>query len=343
MNRPGLGRLGGGCLRGVLGLCLAGVVLGGEAFQFPTANHALFEAGGDAAFLAPTPGRTWESGSFGCVRVDRGGSRLHEGLDIKSLTHDARGEPSDPVLASAAGTVAYLNRRPGASNYGNYALVRHYVERMEVYTLYAHLSSVQPRLAAGARVAAGERLGTMGRTGQPIGKERAHVHFEINLILNDRFDAWFRKHYPDERNDHGNFHGRNLLGIDPRAVLLEQRARGGEFSLARFLSSQPVMARVLVANPRLRFAARYPQLVRPNPRADREGVAGYELGLNYNGIPVEMIPRSAAEMGGGSGRRLLSVNEAEWKAHPCGRLIVRRGQAWTLTGKGDELVDLIAF
>ena len=343
MNGRGIGRGTVGRWGGVLGLWLAGWASGAQPFQFPTANHALVEAGGDAAFLAPTPGHTWESGSFGCVRVDRGGSRLHEGLDIKSLVHDGRGEPTDPVLSSAAGTVAYLNRHPGASNYGNYALVRHYVERMEVYTLYAHLSSVLPQLAAGTKVAAGDRLGTMGRTGQPIGKERAHVHFEINLILNDRFDAWFRKHYPDERNDHGNFHGRNLLGIDPRAVLLEQQARGAEFSLARFVASQPVMARVAVRNPRLRFAARYPQLVRPNPRAEREGVAGYELGLNYNGIPVEMIPRSASELGGGSSHRLRSVNESEWKAHPCGRLVVRRGQAWTLTGKGDELVDLIAF
>lgn len=327
----------------VTGCLVATGALAGDVFRFPTANHALFEPNGDAAFLAPTPGRTWESGSFGCVRTDKGGPRLHEGLDIKSLTKDGRGEPTDPVLASAPGTVAYLNRRSGASNYGNYALVRHYVERMEVYTLYAHLSTVQPQLVPGTRVEAGDRLGTMGRTGQPIGKERAHVHFEINVILNDRFTEWFRRHYPNERNDHGNFHGRNLLGIDPRAVLLEQRARGAEFSLARFLASQPVMARVLVKNPRLRFATRYPQLVRPNPRVDREGIAGYELGLNFNGIPVEMIPRTAAELGGLTTHRLLSVNEAEWRSHPCGRLVVRRGQAWTLTGKGDELIDLIAF
>ena len=332
----------GWCSLGVWTLC-ASLGWAGEVFRFPTANHALFEPNGDAAFLAPTPGRTWESGSFGCVRTDKGGPRLHEGLDIKSLTKDARGEPSDPVLSSASGTVAYLNRHPGASNYGNYALVRHYVERMEVYTLYAHLSSILPKLATGAKLEAGDRLGTMGRTGQPIGKDRAHVHFEINLVVNDRFTEWFRRHYPDERNDHGNFHGKNLLGIDPRGVLMEQRARGGEFSLARFVASQPVMARVAVRNPQLRFANRYPQFVRPNPRAEREGVAGYELGLNFNGIPVEIIPRSAQELAGVSGHKLLSVNESEWRAHPCGRLVIRRGQAWTLTGHGDELVDLIAF
>jgi len=268
---------------------------------------------------------------------------MHEGLDIKSIAPDARGEPSDPVLASASGTVAYLNRRPGASNYGNYALVRHVIDRMEVYSLYAHLSAIQPKLAAGAKIEVGERLGTMGRTGQPISKDRAHVHFEINVLLNDRFLEWFHRHYPEERNDHGMFHGRNLLGIDPRAVLLEQRSRGSEFNLARFISHLPVMTRVLVKNSHLPFATRYPLLVRPNPRAERDGVAGYELGLNFNGIPVQVIPRSAGELGAGPRFKVLSVDEAEWRAHPCGKLVIRRGQAWSLTGKGEELLDLITF
>lgn len=328
---------------GILGICLAVGAMGAESFRFPTANHALYETGGNARFLAPTPGRSWESGSFGCVRNDRNGPRLHEGLDILSLTRDARGEPTDPILSSATGSVAYLNRRPGASNYGNYALVRHEIGQMEVYTLYAHLSSILPKLAVGQRLAAGERLGTLGRTGQSIGKDRAHVHFEINLILNDRFSEWFRKHYPGDRNDHGNFHGRNLLGLDPRAILLAQRSEGTNFSLSGFVARQPVMARVLVRKPQLRFAQRYPKLVRPNPRAQKEGVAGYELGLSFNGIPVQITPRSAQEMGAGADRRLISVDETEWRNHPCARLVIRRGQAWTLTGKGAELVDLIAF
>ncbi len=343
MSRSGLSGRRARLISAGLGVCLCPWVLGDAPFHFPTANHALYDAGGDTAFLAPTPGRTWESGSFGCVRTDRNGPRFHEGLDIKSLTKDARGEPTDPVLSSGAGTVAYLSRRPGASNYGCYALVRQYVDRMEIYTLYAHLGSILPKLSVGDRVAAGDRLATMGRTGQPIGKERAHVHFEINVVLNDRFSEWFRQHYPDERNDHGNFHGRNLLGLDPRAILLAQRSQGAEFSLSRFIATQPVMARVAIRKPQLRFALRYPQLVRSNPRAEKEGIAGYELGLNFNGIPVQIIPRSKDELEGVAGRKLLSVDDSEWHKHPCGRLVIRRGQAWTLTGKGDELIDLIAF
>ena len=330
-----------GCLACAVGS--AGVLTAADGFRFPTANHALYESGGDVRFLAPTPGRTWESGSFGCVRTDRNGPRLHEGLDIKHLARDARGEPTDPILSSGPGTVAYLNRKAGRSNYGNYVLVRHQVDRMEVYTLYAHLSSITAKLAAGTKLAAGDRLATMGRTGQPIGKDRAHLHFEINLLLNDRFSQWFQQRYPDTRNDHGNFNGRNLLGLDPRAVLLAQKSRGESFSFARFVAEQPVMVRVLVKRPSLDFAQRYPSLVRGNPRVEKEGIAGYELGLSFNGIPVQMTPRSAGEMGTSSARRILSVNETEWRSHPCGRLIVRRGQAWTLTAKGEELISLISF
>ena len=71
-------------------------------FHFPTANHALFEPGAQDQFFVGTAGKPWTSGCFGCVRSD--GGQLHEGLDIRCLSRDMKGEPSDPVFASAAGT-----------------------------------------------------------------------------------------------------------------------------------------------------------------------------------------------------------------------------------------------
>ena len=65
-------------------------------FQFPTANHALYEPGQELKFFAPTaPDKPWTSGSFGCVRSD--GWQMHEGLDIRHLQTDRHGEPTDPV------------------------------------------------------------------------------------------------------------------------------------------------------------------------------------------------------------------------------------------------------
>src|SRR5438874_10201706 len=167
--------------------CLA-LTARAEMFQLPTANHALFEKGGEERFFVGTVGKQWTSGTFGCVRS--GGWQMHEGLDIRCLQRDQHGEPADPVLATADGTVAYINKRPSLSNYGNYLILRHEVEGLEIYSLYAHLHEVRQDLKIGQPVKAGEAVAVMGRTTntrEGISKDRAHVHFELNLFVNDRF------------------------------------------------------------------------------------------------------------------------------------------------------------
>ena len=67
-------------------------------------------------------------------------------LRIRSVQRDRRGEPVDPVNATADGVVAYVNSRSGLSNYGNYVVLRHSIEGLEVYSLYAHLSVVRSGL-----------------------------------------------------------------------------------------------------------------------------------------------------------------------------------------------------
>src|SRR5262249_49641336 len=162
-----------------------------EPFQLPTANRALFEQGGGEKFFVGTVGKPWTTGTFGCVRTE--GWQLHEGLDIRCLQRDGHGEPADPVQATADGTVAYINARPSLSNYGNYIILRHHIEGLEIYSLYAHLSQVRSGLKAGQAVKAGETIALMGRTTntrERISKKRAHVHFELDFLLNDRYAAW---------------------------------------------------------------------------------------------------------------------------------------------------------
>ena len=120
--------------------CLAGSA-SAQLFRLPTSNRALFEKGGEARFFAPTVGRPWTSGMFGCVRTD--GMQMHEGLDILSVQRDRRGEPTDPVAATADGVVAYVNAKSGLSNYGRYLILRHVIEGLEVYSLYAHLAQIR--------------------------------------------------------------------------------------------------------------------------------------------------------------------------------------------------------
>jgi hypothetical protein len=88
---------------------------------------------------------------------------------------------------------------------------------------------------------------------------------------------------------------------------------------------------------------RYAPLVRANPQATKDGIAGYELVLNFTGIPIALIPRAAAEIKGKSRVQLLSVNEAEYQRNPCRKLVTKRSGRWELANNGDNLIELLTY
>ena len=313
-------------------------------FLLPTANQTLFDPGGEEKFFVGTTGKPWSSGMFGCVRTE--GWQMHEGLDIRCLQRDKQGEPIDTVMATADGTVAYINTRPSLSNYGNYIILRHQIEGIEIHSLYAHLREIRSGLRTGQSVKAGESIAVMGRTSntrESISKERAHVHFELDLVVNDRFPEWYKSTFPTQRNDHGSWNGQNLLGLDPRAVFLAQKRQGDGFSLLDFIRHQTELCRVVVRDQKFPWLERYAAFVKANPAAEREGIAGYELALNFNGVPFELIPRAASEIKGKAKFQLLSVNAAEYQKNPCRRLVVKRGARWELANNGLHLLNLLTY
>ncbi len=314
------------------------------AFLFPTANRALVNPGGESSFFVGTAGKSWTSGQFGCVRS--GGHQMHEGIDIRCQRRDARGEPNDPVFASADGIVAYINTRPGLSNYGIYVILRHRIEGLDIHTLYAHLREPRSGLRTGLSVKAGDPIGVMGLTSntrQRISQDRAHVHFEINLLLNDRFVEWHKKNHPGQRNDHGLWNGHNLLGIDPAAILKAQAAQGRSFSLLEHLRNQTELCRIVVRDTQFSWVNRFTPLIRRNPIADREGFAGFEIALNFNGVPFQLIPRAASELKGKTGIELLRVNSAEAQSRGCRRLVQKTKKGWELTQKGISLIESLIY
>ena len=271
---------------------------------------------------------------------------MHEGLDIRCLQRDKRGEPTDPVMATADGTVAYINAKPSLSNFGNYVILRHSVDGLEIYSTYAHLREIRRDLKAGDSVKSGETIGIMGHTAntrQGISKERAHVHFELNLLINDRFPAWYKKKFPGQRNDHGPWNGQNLVGLDPRRVLLEANGSGTKFSLLHLVRNQTELCRVFVRATNFPWLKRYAQLVRSNPKAEKEGVAGFEIALNFNAVAFELIPRAASEIPGKAKFQLLSVNDDEQTRNPCRRLVAKRGARWELTSHGRNTLELLTY
>ena len=127
-------------------------------------------------------------------------------------------------------------------------------------------------------------------------------------MINDNFAAWFKKNSP-ERNDHGEWNGQNLNGLDPREILLAEHNPAQKFSLLNFIRSQTELCRVLVRATNFPYLKRYPMLVLKNPVAEKQGVAGYEIALNYNGVPFVLMPRAESEIKSRAKFQLLSVNE----------------------------------
>jgi hypothetical protein len=316
-----------------------------QTFILPTPNQALVK---DSAlsekFLVGTTGKPWQSGGFGCVRSE--GLKMHEGLDIRCTQRDKRQEPIDPVVASAAGTVAYVSDKPGLSNYGRYIVLKHKIDGLEICTLYAHLSEIADGIAVGQTVKQGERIATMGRstnTREGISKERAHCHFEIDFILSDHFPEWHQKFEPGQRNDHGAWNGHNLVAIDPTPILLAAAREGTNFSLLKQLHSRKELCRVLVRDTNFSMLHRYAPLVKANPVATKEGAAGYEIALDFNGAPIEFIPRAASEIKRADKIRLLNVNQAELNRCHCGHLVVLRQDHYELSNAGLLRVGLMTY
>jgi hypothetical protein len=117
----------------------------------------------------------------------------------------------------------------------------------------------------------------------------------------------------------------------------------GPFSVTALIRQQPELCRVIVNKTSFPWLRLYPQLIQPNPKARQEGVAGYELVLNYAGSPFQLIPRAPSEIPDASSLQLISVNETVQENFPCRKLVTRQGRQWALTAGGKKLLDMLTF
>src|SRR3954464_3580456 len=174
----------------------------------PTDNDALFRGEGaefyqyverDYKGVKSTP---WEGGRYGFVRDPIETSegivftRFHEGIDIRALQRDAKGEPLDEVRSVAAGKVVHVSEVAGYSNYGKYVVIEHHWDGSSFFSLYGHLSEIAVR--PGNSVARGQRIGGMGHTGEGINQARSHVHLELNMLFSREFNHWHQTFFPGE-------------------------------------------------------------------------------------------------------------------------------------------------
>lgn len=324
-------------LLGVAGLVVSAAAA--ERFQlvWPTPNPAWADGKPPAQWLQHAGSGDPETGGFGGVRS--GGSQFHEGLDIRPVTRDRRGEPQDDVFAAMAGVVRHVSASAGDSSYGRYVVLEHPGLTPAVYSLYAHLARIAPGLKAGQEVTAGQVLGTIGHSsgGYMIPVDRSHLHFEIGVMVTRNFESWYAKRRFGSRNDHGVWNGMNLMGIDPLAFFNEWRA-GRIATVQDFFNRMEPVVRVRIATLRVPdFVTRYPSLVtKPMPMGP---IAGWEIQFNWTGLPFAWTPLTSAEVAGLAPEqpRIVEVNAALEKRERSKKLAVPRRGSWSV-GKDLEIV-----
>lgn len=309
---------------------------------FPTGQTGLLDPAAANVFQPTASGRP-ESALYGSTRTGRRGKLLratfHEGIDVAAVRRDRRGWPLDEIYAVADGQAAYINRTGGNSNYGKYVVLKHADPLGEIYSLYAHLASVAAGLRAGQAVSAGETLGVMGNTStSPIPMAQAHLHLEIGLILNNRFRAWYRRQ--NLKPDHGNFHGWNLLGLDPLGVFAAQRQTPDFSLLAHLAAVAPAFEAVLATRILPDFFRRYPKLWRGAPFAP----PAIAVVCSENGVPLSGRNAGAGEQAALGGGRWLVQN-----VNPAGlgrngtRLIRENNGGWQLADNGEKWRDMLLY
>lgn len=270
------------------------------------------------------------SGGYGGVR--NSGTRFHEGLDIEPVARDRSGAPIDSVFAAMAGVVRYINTTAGNSSYGRYIVLEHPGASPAVYTLYAHLAKAAPGLRVGKQVAAGAVLGTMGHSagGYMIPKARAHLHFEIGVVVTGNFQSWYDRKRFGSRNDHGIWNGMNLLGIDPMAFYNAWRDRR-IVTVKDFFRRMDTVVRLRIATYRTPdFVTRYPALLtKPLPVGP---VAGWEIRFDWTGLPFAWTPLTLREIDGlvHQQPRIVEVNADRERRQRSKSLAVKRGSTWSV-------------
>jgi murein DD-endopeptidase MepM/ murein hydrolase activator NlpD len=313
----------------------------------PTDNDALFRGGGPEFYqyierdyngVKSTP---WEGGQYGFVRDPAETpagivyTRFHEGIDIRPLQRDERGEPLDPVRAIAAGVVVHTNLVPRYSNYGKYVVVEHRWDGCKYYSLYGHLSSIQVQV--GQRVQQRDQLGVMGHTGEGLNQARAHLHLELNLMLSRQFESWHDSLFKTDPNHQGIYNGMNLMGIDVARLYLALRERPS-LTIPEFLSEEETLYRVRFPDSQhfdlLRF---YPWML---GQKNTEKPVSWEVSFNRAGVPLKIVPSGKAV----GGPELSYIKETGIESSYLTRnQVAGRGQGAHLTGKGRQFHRLLTY
>ena len=331
----------------ILALLFAATAAPAMAFSpvLPTDNDALFRGKPERFYMYTdrdfegVKSRPWQGGTYGFTRNPQrvGGkiltTKFHEGIDVSPVRRDSAGEPLDEVRAIESGRVVHVSHDAQDSNYGKLAVIEHDVEGTPVYSIYAHLATVDVR--RGQTLAQGDRIGLLGYTGAGINQRRAHLHLEITLLWHDQFESWHPANFHTP-NKHGLYNGINLMGLDVAEFYLQQRKKPS-LTLPQFVRQKEPFFRIRIPeSPHFQLPRRYPWLVEGNPA----GARSWLVSFTAPGFPVSIEPSPEP----------AAAPRVEWIATakaPLGKLsrnLVDGSRSNPRLGEsGQKLIDLLTW
>ncbi len=283
----------------------------------------------------------WQGGQYGFVRdpIETANgtimTRFHEGMDIRPVRRDVHGEPLDDVRSIADGIVVHINSVAGHSNYGRYVVIEHRWGGCPYYSLYGHLKTIA--VEKGQRVKERETIGLMGYTGAGINRQRAHVHVELNLLLNDHFEQWHDTYFKGEPNYNEIYNGINLAGLDLARLFLALRDNPA-LTVPGFLAKEEVYYKVIVPNsPNFELPQHYPWMIQGAPN---EKPAAWEVSFTRSGLPLHL--RASSKSVTGPELFFVKPSTIDYRNLTRGDLAGRGARA-RLTDSGKGLMRLLTF
>lgn len=310
--------------------------------KWPTPNRAFLESDPAARYVQPSESGTLRSGLYGCFR--NSGSRFHEGIDLKPVLKGGKGEALDPIFVVMDGEVVHVNDKPGNSRYGRYIVVEHTNLNPAVYTLYAHLREVSSAVEIGMSLEAGAVIGRMGHSagGYTIPSRRAHLHFEMGLMLSGKFQKWYDLQDFEEPNHHGPWNGLNLVGFDP-LEFFENFKNGVVSQPFDHIGRLPTAFTVKINTSMVPdFVQRYPTLT---TRPFEDGtLTAWEIEFSGFGIPKLWRPISAEALLIGEKEesfKLVNVKKEFLKGSLCRDVIRHRKNGYKLGNGGIRLIEIL--
>ncbi|PYK82212.1 MAG: hypothetical protein DME41_10495, partial [Verrucomicrobia bacterium] len=170
------------------------------------------------------------------------------------------------------------------SNYGKYIVIEHRWGGSPYFSLYGHLSKIDVR--TGDAVHRGQQIAVMGYTGAGINRERAHLHLELNLMLNHNFQEWYSSFlHENDPNHHGIYNGINLVGLNIAQLYLKLR-ENPSLTIPQFLGEEEIFYKVALPKSRhFELPNLYPWMVNGTAEA-----RSWTVSFARSGLPLKIEP-----------------------------------------------------